>query len=82
MAKHLVTYSDYIMHASKELIVQHGDSALVQADKQISICESEGFNSAAEDWKLIREAIRKIQQSNSTIEGYNKALKNGVFLSE
>ncbi len=70
------------MRAGKELIAQHGDSALVQADKHISICESEGFHSVAEDWKLIREAIRQIQQSNSTIKGYKKALNKGVFLSE
>ncbi len=82
MAKHLPTYSEYIVRAGKKLIAQHGDAALVQAEKQISICESKGFNSLAEDWKLIHEAIRKIQQSNSTIEGYNKALKKGVFLSE
>jgi len=82
LAKNLPTYSEYIVHAGKELIAQHGDSALVKADKMISICESEGFNSVAEDWKLIREAIRQIQQSDSTIEGYKKALSKGVFLSE
>ncbi len=82
MAKNLPTYSEYIMRAGKELIAQHGDSALVQAEKQIRICESEGFDSVAEDWKLIREAIRQIQQSDSTIEGYKKALNKGVILSE
>ncbi len=82
MAKHLPIDGDYVVRASKELIAQHGDSALVQADKQISICESEGFDSVAEVWKLIREAIRQTQQFDSTIEGYKKALNKGVFLSE
>ncbi len=82
MAKHLPTYSEYIVRIGKKLIARHGDSALVQTDKQISICESEGFNSTAEDWKLIREAIRQIQQRNSTIKGYKKTLNGGVFLSE
>ena len=82
MAKHLPIVDECIVRAGKELIAQHGDSALVQADKMIGICESEGFNSVAEDWKLIREVIRQIQQSNSTIEGYKKALNKGEFLSE
>ena len=82
MGKHLPIVGGYIVHAAEKLIAQHGDSALVHADKQISICESEGFNSVAEDWKLIREVIRQIQQSNSTIVGYRKALNKGVFLSE
>ena len=82
MAKHLPTYSEYIVRVGKKLIARHGDSALVQADKQISICESKGFNTTAEDWKFIREAIRQIQQRNSTIEGYNKTLNRGVLLSE
>lgn len=82
MAKHLPIDGEYIVRAGEELIAQHGDSALVQADKQISIFESEGFDSVAEIWKLIREAIRQIRQSDSTIEGYKKALNKGVFLSE
>ncbi len=82
MAKHLPIDSEYIVRAGKELIARHGDSALVQVDKQIRICESEGFDSVAEIWKLIREAIRQIQQSDSTIEGYKKALNKGVILSE
>ncbi len=64
------------------MIAQHGDSALVEADKQIKTCESEGFDSVAETWSLIREVIRQIQQSDQTIEGYKKALSKGVFLSE
>ena len=54
----------------------------MQADKQISACESKGLDSVAETRKSIREVIRKIQQSDRTAEGYMKALKKGVFLSE
>jgi len=82
LAKHLPIDGEYIVRAGKELTAQHGVSALVQVDKQISICESEGLDSVAEVWKLIREAIRQTQQFDSTIEGYKKALNKGVFLSE
>ncbi len=55
------------------MIAQHGDSALVEADKQIRTCEADGFDAVAETWKLIREVIRQIQQSDQTIEGYKIA---------
>jgi len=73
---------EQVARAAKEMIARHGDFALVQADMQISSCESEGFDSVAETWKLIREVIRQIQQSDQTIERYKKALSKGVFLSE
>jgi hypothetical protein len=64
------------------MIAQHGDSALVEADKQIRTCESKGFDYVAETWKLIREVIRDTQQSDTTTERYERALNKGVFLSE
>ncbi len=82
MVKNLPIDGEQIVCAGKEWIARHGDSALVQADKQISACESEGFDSVAETWRWIREVIRKIQQSDRTTEGYKKALNKGVFLSE
>ncbi len=82
MANHLPIDGEQVAHAAEEMIAQHGDSALVEADKQIRTCESEGFDSGAETWKLIREVIREIQQSDTTTEGYRKALNKGVFLSE
>ena len=82
MANHLPMDGEQVARAAKEMIARHGDFALVQADMQISSCESEGFNSVAETWKLIREVIRQIQQSDQTIERYKKALSKGVFLSE
>ena len=82
MIKCLPIDGEQVARAAEEMIAQHGDSALVEADKQIRTCESEGFDSVAETWKLIREDIRKIQQSDRTTEGYRKALNKGVFLSE
>ncbi len=82
MINHLPMDGEQVARAAKEMIARHGDFALVQADKQISTCESEGFDSVAETWKLIREVIRRIQQSDRTTEGHKKALNKGVFLSE
>ncbi len=82
MANHLPIDGEQVARAAKEMIAQHGDSALVEADKQIRTCESEGFDYVAETWKLIREVIRDTQQSDTTTERYEKALNKGVFLSE
>ncbi len=82
MVNHLPIDGEQVARAAEEMIAQHGDSALVEADKQIKTCESEGFDTVAETWRLIREVIRRIQQSDQTIEGYKKALSKGVFLSE
>ncbi len=82
MANHLPIDGEQVARAAEEMIAQHGDSALVEADKQIRTCESEGIDSVAETWKLIREVIRQIEQSDQTIERYKKALSKGVFLSE
>ena len=82
MANHLPIDGEQVARAAEEMIAQHGDSAVVEADKQIRTCESEGFDSVAETWKLILEVIRQIQQSDQTIERYKKALSKGVFLSE
>ena len=82
MANHLPIDGEQVARAAEEMIAQHGNSALVEADKQIKTCEFEGFDSVAETWSLIREVIRQIQQSDQTIAGYKKALSKGVFLSE
>ncbi len=82
MTKPLPINGEQVAHAAREVIAQHGDSALIEADKQISAYKSEGFNSVAETWKLIHEAIRQIQQSDATIKGYRNALKGDVLLSE
>ena len=82
MAKHLPINGEQIARAAEEMIAQHGNSALAEADKQIRTSESEGFGHVAETWKLILDAIRQIQQSDTTTEGYKKALNKGVLLSE
>ncbi len=82
MANHLPIDGEQVARAAEEMIAQHGDSALAEADKQIGASESEGFDHVAEAWKLIREVIRDTQQSDTTAERYTKALNKGVFLSE
>ncbi len=82
MANHLPINGEQVVRAAEEMIAQHGDSALVEADKQIRACESEGFDYVAETWKLLREVIKDTQQPDTTIERYEKALNKGVFLSE
>ncbi len=82
MANHLQIDGEQVARAAEEMIAQHGDSALAEADKQIRTCESEGFDYVAETWRLIREVIRDAQQSDTTAERYKKALNKGVFLLE
>ncbi len=82
MAKHLPINGEQVARAAEEMIAQHGDSALIEADKLIRTCDSEGFDYVAENWKLIRDAIRQIQQSDTTTDRYWKALNKGVLLSE
>ncbi|MHA1517459.1 MAG: hypothetical protein ACTSYK_02545 [Alphaproteobacteria bacterium] len=78
----LAIVGEQVARAAEEMIAQHGDSALVEADKQIRTCQSEGFDYVTEAWKLIREVIRDTQQSDTMTERYEKALNKGVFLSE
>ena len=82
MANHLPINGEQVARAAEEMIAQHGDSALVEADKLIRTYESEGFDYVAETWKLIREIIRDTQQSDTRTERYKKALRKVVFLSE
>ena len=82
MANQLPMNGEQVARAAEEVIAQHGDSALIEADKLIRTCESEGFDYVAETWKLIREVIRDTQQSDTMAERYKKALNKGIFLSE
>ena len=82
MANHLPIDGEQVARAAEEMIAQHGDFALVEADKQIRTCESEGFDSVSETWKLVREVIRDTQQLDTTTERYKMALNKSVFLSE
>ena len=82
MVNHLPMNGEQVARAAEEVIAQHGDSALIEADKQIRTCEAEGFDYVAETWKLIREVIRDTQQSDTLAERYKKALNKGIILSE
>ncbi len=59
-----------IARAAEEMIAEYGDEALSNADDQINALKSEGFNSVAKTWELIREIIKDVQESDDTIRGY------------
>ncbi len=59
-----------IARAAEEMIAEHGDEALSNADEQINALKSEGFNSVAKTWEIIREVIKDVQKSDDKIRGY------------
>ncbi len=64
------------------MIGEYGDEALTKADDRVKNLKSQGFESVAKTWELIREVIKDLQQSDDQMRGYENALKKGVFLSE
>ncbi len=64
------------------MIGQYGDEALTNADDRVTNLKSQGFDSVAKTWELIREVIKDLQQSDDQMRGYEKALAKGVLLSE
>ncbi len=52
-----------IAHAAEDMIREHGDEALTNADDQIMKLNSDGFESVANTWELIREVIKDKQES-------------------
>ncbi len=64
------------------MIGEYGDEALTKADDRVKNLKSQGFDSVAKTWELIREVIKDLQQSDDQMRGYENALKKGVFLSE
>ncbi len=64
------------------MIGEYGDEALTKADDQVKKFKSQGFDSVAKTWELIREVIKDLPQSDDQTHGYENALKKGVFLSE
>ncbi len=50
-----------IAHAAEDMIREHGDEALNIADDRVRKLNSEGFESDAKTWKLIREVIKDEQ---------------------
>ena len=52
-----------ITDAAEDMIREHGDEALTNADDQIMKLNSDGFESVANTWELIREVIKDKQES-------------------
>jgi hypothetical protein len=56
------------------MIAEHGDAAIAAigaigaigaVDHRISICKFKGLDSVAKSWRLIREVIRDMQESDA-----------------
>ena len=58
-----------IARAAEEMIAEYGDEALSNADDRINALKSEGFDSVAKTWELIREVVKDVQKSDDTIRG-------------
>ncbi len=71
-----------IARAAEDLLAEYGDEALTKADDQVKILRSQGFDSIAKTWELIREVIKDMPQPGEQTRGYENALKKGVTLSE
>ena len=71
-----------IARAAEEMIAEYGSEALTKADERANAYKSEGFDSVAKSWELIREVIKDLQESDDIMDGYKNALNKGVFLSE
>jgi len=71
-----------IARAAEDMIGEYGDEALTKADDRVKNLKSQGFDSVAKTWELIREVIKDLQQSDDQMRGYENALAKGVFLSE
>ncbi len=82
MATPLPLDQSQIARAAEEMIAEYGSEALTKADERANTYKSEGFDSVAKSWELIREVIKDLQESDDPMDGYKKALKKGVFLSE
>jgi hypothetical protein len=54
-----------IARAVEEMIAEHGDEALTKANDWVKKLNSEGFDSIAKTWMLIREAIKDEQESDN-----------------
>ena len=54
-----------IARAVEEMIAEYGDEALTTADDRVKKLKSEGFDSIAKTWVLIREAIKDAEVSDN-----------------
>ncbi len=58
-----------IARAAEDMIWEYGDEALTKADDRVKKLKSEGFDSMAKTWELIREGIKDLQQSDDQKHG-------------
>ncbi len=58
-----------IARAAEDWIAEYGNEALTKADDQVKKLKSQGFDSVAKTWELIREAIKDEQRSEDKIRG-------------
>ncbi len=58
------------------MIWEYGDEALTKADDRVKKLKSQGFDSVAKTWELIREVIIDLQQSDNQMRGYEDALNS------
>ncbi len=82
MASALPLDESQIVRAAEDMIGEYGGEALAKADDRVKNLKSQGFDSGAKTWELIREVIKDLQQSDDQMRGYENALAKGVFLSE
>ena len=72
-----------LRRAAEEMIAEHGDVALTQAEERVRALTAEGFDSIAKTWERIAGAIREMQRTKTRqADGYRRALERGVTLSE
>ncbi len=71
-----------IARAADDLIAEYGNEALAKADDQVKKLKSQGFDSVAKTWELIREVIKDQPQSDDQMRGYVNAPEKDVLLSE
>ena len=72
-----------LRRAAEEMIAEHGDVALTQAEERVRALTAEGFDSLAKTWERIAGAIREMQGTETgQTDGYRAALRKGVLISE
>ncbi len=64
-----------IARAAEDMIGEYGDEALTKADERVKKLKSEGFDSIAKTWELIREVIKDQPQSDDQMRGCENAPK-------
>ncbi len=61
------------------MIAEYGNGALTKADERVKKLQSEGFDSVAKTWELLREAIKDVQNRMTKSVGTRMPSKKGLF---